>query len=814
MLAGAIGVVAALAGAVAGARGAAAAPASADDAHAPSTLWGTYRPQLFFGMRPRVPETLLTGLAWFSPADYRNMKFLRHQCAESEGIGRYGWRYHDGRTFGVHEVDDQLSNYRLETSFVKTGEDDAHGGNWAVRVRGTVLDAARAAELSTLFYIGAEGDRASLAFGAHAPGAALRNATVEVRGSAPELGPFSLRVVEMPGNEPLATAPWPAEAHDDAERAPYTPYVGAHLPVRQVWRAKDHLFHALVQRFDELFGAGAIDQQHLPPPAAVLQLPNRVDEDATLLAVQKSFRGNFSYDVFFTSDAAPRGAQLDAHSLSVALDAQRAAYDARFEDTFRLAQRGFAPAEVAAAREINAQLLGSIGYYHGESVVDRDFVPAHDADDDNVVHTDGARASLDPPRSLLTATPSRSGFPRGFYWDEGFHLQHIGAWDPALSMELVASWTALMDDDGWIAREQILGDEARSQVPEAFQTQYPLYGNPPTLVMGITSFLHQLHARSAQAADAVAGAGVRAPDAGAPTPGAGAHLPNATASRALLERLYAPWRRHYHWFRRTQRGQIRQWLRAASAKGEAYRWRGRSDTHVLTSGLDDYPRAATPHVGELHVDLHSWMGAFARGMRTFAEALGLDDDADEYARHERGIAANVVDLHWDDARGLFCDASVGEDDESFLECHAGYVSLFPLLTRILPADSPQLTHVLDLLGSRDALWSPHGLRSLSRQHPLYGTGEDYWRSAIWLPINYLVLGALHGKYMAEPGPAQAQAQELYQELRANVVRTVLGEYIRTGYTWEQYDAESGRGRRNHPFAGWTSLVVLIMAEHY
>ena len=39
-----------------------------------------------------------------------------------------------------------------------------------------------------------------------------------------------------------------------------------------------------------------------------------------------------------------------------------------------------------------------------------------------------------------------------------------------------------------------------------------------------------------------------------------------------------------------------------------------------------------------------------------------------------------------------------------------FVSLFPLLMRLLPPDSPQLAALLQALPQADLLWSPYGLR--------------------------------------------------------------------------------------------------------
>jgi hypothetical protein len=345
---------------------------------------------------------------------------------------------------------------------------------------------------------------------------------------------------------------------------------------------------------------------------------------------------------------------LADESLTRQLAEQSQIYDQRFRETFTLPAEYSSPSYTKFAQSITSNLIGGIGYFYGDSIIDRSFKQPYDDDgsddDDEDVYTGPKGPTMEPPRELLTATPSRSFFPRGFYWDEGFHLPIIADWDNDLSLEILKSWIDLIDENGWVAREQILGDEARSKVPSEFQTQYPSYANPPTLPMAVTGYISRLkktEQRKAEGGAAVVleaqlGLGQLPLQEPASSPAlVTAHLDSPSLASAYLQSIYPSLRRHYQWFRRTQRGQLKEWGRKATSRVEAYRWRGRTEHHVLTSGLDDYPRAEKPHVGELHVDLMSWMGFFARTMREVAEYLGEEDDEVEYRRHERGILANL-----------------------------------------------------------------------------------------------------------------------------------------------------------------------------
>lgn len=119
------------------------------------------------------------------------------------------------------------------------------------------------------------------------------------------------------------------------------------------------------------------------------------------------------------------------------------------------------------------------------------------------------------------------------------------------------------------------------------------------------------------------------------------HLQDPALARAYLASVYPKLRKHYLWFRETQRGQVSEWGRQARSRSEGYRWRGRTADHVLTSGLDDYPRAKVPHVGELHLDLACWMAFFTRTMCEIAEHTGEEEDMEEYEHTYQAILNNI-----------------------------------------------------------------------------------------------------------------------------------------------------------------------------
>jgi mannosyl-oligosaccharide glucosidase len=604
----------------------------------------------------------------------------------------------------------------------------AHGGSWAARIKGTVQEGVPKDTKTMLFYYISQEGTGDLAVEGVSDAVGF-DGDVKLKGASDSLGEYSILVTKGEGKHPTTGHKLLKDRTGDKTLVQSFDVQG-----EIAWQAKALLFTKLKESVDEI--QDGIDPEDPPPPWQVYRLKNQPGQGNVHL-IQKTFEGSFEFDVIFSS--ASIGSELTSQDVTREAKVASESFNERFAKTFEIKKPFTAEKFQQLGKSMFSNLQGGIGYFYGNQMIDRSYADEYDETDENFWEAaaearERKQQKLEGPYELFTAIPSRPFFPRGFLWDEGFHLLPILDWDVDVTLEIVKSWFNTMDDDGWIPREQILGHEARSKVPEEFQVQYPHYANPPTLFLVIEKFTEQLlkaNASSTIESERLAG------DLHT------AHLDNPELGEAFLKKLYPLLRRQYDWFRKTQRGEIKAYDREAYSTKEAYRWRGRTVTHILTSGLDDYPRPQPPHPSELHVDLMSWVGLMTKSLMNIAKAMGNEDDAQELQKNLVAIEHNLDDLHWSEKEGCYCDAAIDDFEEHKLICHKGYISLFPFLVGLMKKDDPKLGKILDLIGDPKHLWSPHGIRSLSAQDPFYETGENYWRSPVWMPINYMAVSQLY-----------------------------------------------------------------------
>ncbi|KAL1565274.1 ADP-ribosylation factor GTPase-activating protein gcs1 [Salvia divinorum] len=743
--------------------------------HKESLYWGTYRPHVYFGIRARTPQSLLAGLMWLGVKDGRYV--MRHVCQDSDELATYGWTHHNGRDYGRQVLVDQ--KLVLTTSFLKSKEKDSgYGGDWAVRIeaQSEVLN-EEMEEIAHLFFYVADEEGTALGLG---------------NGASDDPDDFLLAFGSRNdvGN-------W--ELHLESKENFEFHYSGF----------KTHNIHNL----SELVQTNLAIQART---TGRFQLSDTSDHASNILVFQVSAMIPFKADVAFvtkssgsTSRLKERIRSLTGDSLSSHLEQKQEQFDNKFQRCFDMSDE-INPEAVIVAKAALGNLLGGVGYFYGQSKISlppsSKLVPG-----DNYISY--------WPAELYTAVPSRPFFPRGFLWDEGFHQLLIWKWDANISLDIIGHWLDLMNADGWIPREQILGAEALSKVPSEFVLQHPTNGNPPTLFLVLREFVCSIKKDKFSASQ-------------------------INDISTFLRRAFVRLDAWYKWFNTTQSGK----------EAGTYFWHGRDNVTTrelnpksLSSGLDDYPRASHPSEDERHVDLRCWMHLAADCMSSISEFL-----EDSHIGKEYSLTAKLLSnfdllnqIHLDNTSGAYSDYGIhtekvrlswqmvesagGHPSRELLRevlekpvlrlvPHIGYVSLFPFMSRLIPADSWILEKQLHLISDTTTLWTKFGLRSLSKTSSVYmqrNTEHDppYWRGPIWMNMNYMILSALN-YYSQVDGPYQDRAKIIYTDLRNNLIQNVVKNYKQTGFLWEQYDQKKGKGKGARLFTGWTSLIVLIMAESY
>jgi mannosyl-oligosaccharide glucosidase len=718
--------------------------------HNSDLLWGTYRPNLYFGMRTRTErDTLLTGLLWYrwsSPIDIP--KEFRHVVRNEDNV-HYWWQQHNGRDYGTQLLNDTWNKIELTTTFMKFP--GSNGGDWVVRINGSSSHFSKTQNslVSLLFYFGID----------HRVKGHLQLLSPSYKEGKPLAGPLRLS-----GYTP-STGVFIVDIRTDNEIPSHVTHISG-MKVSDVWR---------VQRYLRIFY-----YNHTQPPT----LENVIRPNSNLFVIQKYFKLPFQMEITFVRTERDRFQDNNAFEQYISsitgphftqLQKERSKqFETKFDSIFRLSAKGFSKSQILFAQQTLSNLLGGIGYFYGRNRIWKQPVK------------EGEQPWYFSPneRGLLTATPSRGYFPRGFLWDEGFHQLVIGLWDAELSRDMIASWLNLQDESGWIAREQILGEEAESRVPRDFIVQYPDNANPPTLHLAVDMLLSRNSMEQKKEE-------------------------NLSYLTGVLSRLTL----YLKWLLTSQRGDARN----------SFRWRGSRGNHTLSSGLDDYPRFEKRTDFEEHLDLICWIAAASESLHRLNSKLhklqkqknnSVIESQQQYDTFERirdVLVQHIHSRHWNKKSHVFADYEA--NTQTYSE-HIGYVSLFPFLFGFIPTDSPRLKAVLDIMEDDKHLKTPYGLRSLSTKDPYYRKGENYWRSPVWINLNYLALRALKKFYIERGGPYQHRAQELYEQLRKNLITNVFKAYQKQRSIFEHYNDKTGKGEGQHPFAGWTSLIVLIMAEEF
>ncbi|GFO20120.1 mannosyl-oligosaccharide glucosidase [Plakobranchus ocellatus] len=744
----------------------------------PDRFWGTYRPQAYFGIKSRSKTSPVFGLMWMTQLTNQMPPPLRHWCDQGDQLEGYVWQKHDGLNFGVQEIREKL--YTIKTEFVKQ-PGGSHSGDWSARISFTPKNPSVPVVVSSFFYSALDVDNGRL------EPKLTKGRLTSVHGWHEDLGDFEL---QMPN---VAIS---AEAGKTGEK-PQVQHSYFISYAQQLDQLKDIMVNGLKVE--------AWDKARTKPYFSLSG--RRVPRDVpgpNFVVKQVTTQLPFTMEVLFQSGSfVNRGDQLSKEKFSALIQSKEEEFDAKFENIFHLKQKGYQPNEISFAKAALSNMLGGIGYFYGSSLVQ-------------------SRYNKEPinywEAPLYTAVPSRPFFPRGFLWDEGFHNMLISMWSPEISKDIIGHWMDLMNADGWIPREQILGSEARAKVPSEFVVQRNTNANPPTFFLPLQALIKEMIK---------------------------SHKPQ---DKAYLKALYPRLKTWFNYYNTTQKGDL----------PFTYRWHGRDPTVTkqlnpltLTSGLDDYPRASHPTTDERHVDLRCWIALAAGVMADIARSLG--QDWQEYKNTYALLTDNKLldELHWSSQGqqysdwGLHTDKArlekpkpppnhhpsqrpppmdtdkirviLSEPSKQFVNAF-GYVSLFPFLLKIVDADSPKLDTILSDLTNPTKLWTDFGLRSISRNSKFYGRFNSehdppYWRGAIWINMNYLCLSALY-HYSSVEGPYMDKAKTVYTDLRKNLVTNIFKEYERTGYIWENYNDKTGEGKGSHPFTGWSALVVLIMAETF
>lgn len=834
-----------------------------DAKHRSKYHWGTYKPNLYFAMKNRRNTSQVFGLMWYGAGEenYERTKDfssrLRHDCKMEDNLN-YRWEVHNGLDYGEEVMEDQSLNLKLTTKFIKN-EYNFTNHSWDVSIEGEFLDK------NTNDFSGSVGLLLYTAFENHL-----------VEDKAFFTVNTDKNVKEIEGQEKGKKEFYMKFFQDEGEVLENS--VQKYRKIyNETWRIKKFVSEDLknsetvlnditekrVRNGDreEIRYTRNPQWQNAKFTTKDLKQPNIV---VLQYIFKKPFKIYARYNVNGFAEEAEKyennqEVKKIVNKINENMAQKKAKFEAKFDQIYKInfedsliqklisnekdskIEENKKQSLVKMSQQALSNVLGSIAHFWGAIKINLEgnLQPGQ--------YHKGFRYAVEQ-KELYTGTPSRSFFPRGFLWDEGFHNVLISQWDINISIDIINSWLSTMSATGWMAREQIRGMEAESKVPKKFLVQDKLMANPPTLIFALNNVMNYYKYNF--------------------------ETENLKTMNAFLKKCHDKFSSWYEWFEIYQK----------SSDKKSYQWYGRTTEHNLASGLDDLPRGMNPNIYEKHLDLNIWVIEHLKTLRNLSEIFDYEL-MQHFQKKVEKMSREIETTFYDEKKQILADflgpqykliksnrfseavppyfwrgdGKCGSENPNSLglpsECnpysdmpccsefgwcgnspahckcekcskalkleemnlekenifnpHVGYVNLFPLIFGYLKIEDKVFRNTLQLLANPEILNSNFGIRSLSKSDLLYHTGEDYWRGNIWINMNYLTLRGLKKFYYNDP-----DAKAVYEDLRFKIIKTIFTNWKKSKMFYEQYSDIDGTGLRARPFNGWSSLVLNIITEKY
>jgi alpha,alpha-trehalase len=224
----------------------------------------------------------------------------------------------------------------------------------------------------------------------------------------------------------------------------------------------------------------------------------------------------------------------------------------------------------------------------------------------------------------------------------------------------------------------------------------------------------------------------------------------------------------------------------------------------LESGADnDAALVRTYHNSIAAVDVNAFMVLDYRAMAIVAGRNHRQEDAAAFRERARHLAEGINAHLWDPEDATYYSFDTVERTRRRHITYSNQVALWARLASKEQAEAMIERYLLD----PGKLWSPHGLRSLAADDPLYNNENvikpySNWQGPIWPHANWMFMHALiHYGY-----------EDAALQVAERVTQLCLADLARNGMMHENYHAETGAPLAAPNFISWNLLVAQMLEE--